>query len=160
MEQFVEFTDSEGTDIYLTRKEVEQVNKRLEFSHTIKVFGKHTSRPLYLTPREFEHGKRRFKHYAGEDGRMLDITKLTRWESKLRSLRSRSDLMLFIFLTSCIAVLWSLGGGKPIANVIRDFSDDGIGKYAIPAAAALLLLALLLFVYMRKRSASLETPEE
>lgn len=159
MEQFVKFRDSEGTEIFLTRKEVEQVNKRLEFSHTIKVFGKHTSRPLYIMPKEFERGIRRFKHYAGDKEMLLDITKLTRWQAKLRNLRSRSDLLLFIFLAGSIFVLWHVGGGTPIANVIRD-SDGGIGKYVIPAAAVLLFLALQLFVLMRKRSASFEVHEE
>lgn len=162
MEQFVKFADAEGTELYLTRKEVEQVNKRLEFSHTIKVFGTHISRPLYIMPKEFECGVRRFKHYANEKERLLDIGKLTRWESRLHALKSRSDLILILLLAGCVAALWFLGGGKTpaIAYAILDFSDQGIGRYVIPAAAVLLLLALGLFLYMRKHTATFEVRKE
>ena len=152
MEQFVKFSDSKGTPIFLTKKEVERVNKRLEFSHTIKVFGDHASRPLYLMPKEFERGKRRYKTYGDDEERLLDVHRILKKESFVREVKRRGEFILMGLLAAGAVGLWFLGGGKApaIAYATIDLSGENISKFIVPVAVAFIVGTVLMFAFLRQ----------
>ena len=152
MERFLKFSDSKGTHILLTKEEVERVNTRLEFSHTIRVQGESASRPLYLQPNEFDAGRRRFSTYGEDAGRILDLRNILRYDSLLRGIRNRSEILLITFLGVGVAAIWFIGGGKApaIAYATVDLSGEGLGRFLVPAAAAFIALTGTMFAVLAR----------
>ncbi len=151
-EQFVKFADANGTPLLLTRKEVEQINTRLEFSHTIKVFGDNASRPLYLMPKEFDKGKRRWRNFGGDESKLLDVRQSLKRDLLIRKLQGRSDFLLMGLLAGAVTGLWFLGGGKgpAIAYATIDLSGDNIAKLIVPAAVAFTVVTVLMFAFIHQ----------
>ena len=152
MELFVRFRDEKDVPLLLTKKEVEQINTRLEFSHTIRVFGSDASRPLYLMPKEYDRARRRFETYGDDKLHLLNVEKSASWDHVLHAVKNNADGVVIALLAGCAIGLWYLGGGKTPAFAYAVFNpgEGSPGRLALPMVVVA-LAALGAFGYFRLR---------